>query len=206
VTVKPKSHHSTEHSVALTTSLKSSIALRAKIFLLGSSAPTSMVIRDMKSSDTNFGRVTHEHYITGQAAINFPWAGETTGGWHYLSYWDKGTGKLRISLAGIHYPETIKFLGTEGISDARLELQRRGWPSERDIYMANHFRAAADMAIAWTLGESKHCNVELLDWFPQDKDFRYMVDLLLGALRAMPDLPRERLRCWLELQVSRAQE
>jgi hypothetical protein len=49
---------------------------------------------------------------------------------------------LRVSLAGIHYPATIAFLGDEGIFEARLELQRRDWPSEREVYIANHFRAA----------------------------------------------------------------
>lgn len=48
--------------------------------------------------------------------------------------------------------------------------------------MANHFRAAGDMALAWAFGQSKHCNVELSEWFPDDQDLADMVRLLRRAL------------------------
>ena len=38
--------------------------------------------------DFDLKRVSRTHYITGKAAINFPDPGSTTGGWHFLSYFD----------------------------------------------------------------------------------------------------------------------
>ncbi len=38
----------------------------------------------MRNFDVGLKRVTHLHYITAKAAINFPWIHTTSGGWHYL--------------------------------------------------------------------------------------------------------------------------
>lgn len=41
--------------------------------------------------DFDLKRASREHYITGKAAINFPHVGSTTGGWHFLWYFDRET-------------------------------------------------------------------------------------------------------------------
>ena len=43
--------------------------------------------------------VSHKHYITGKAAINFPHPGSTTGGWHFLSYFDRDSGVATQTLS-----------------------------------------------------------------------------------------------------------
>lgn len=58
--------------------------------------------------DLNLKRVTREHYITGKAAINFP-SNDDTGGWHFLSHWNRESGVAKVSLAGVHYPDTAAF-------------------------------------------------------------------------------------------------
>jgi len=58
--------------------------------------------------DPDLKRVSREHYITGKAAINFPTIGGTTGGWQFLSYFDRESGIAKVSLAGIHYPDTTR--------------------------------------------------------------------------------------------------
>jgi len=45
--------------------------------------------------DFDLKHVSREHYITGKAAINFPHAGSTTGGWHFLSYFDREAGSAK---------------------------------------------------------------------------------------------------------------
>ena len=80
--------------------------------------------------DCDLKRVSREHYITGKAAINFPHAGSTTGGWHFLSYFDRDSGVAKVSLTGIHYPDTTDFFGDVGVNDVTNKLARRGW-SER---------------------------------------------------------------------------
>ncbi len=62
--------------------------------------------------DFDLKRVSREHYITGKAAINFPHVGSTTGGWHFLSYFDRETEVSMVSLAGIYYQTPPVFLVT----------------------------------------------------------------------------------------------
>lgn len=51
--------------------------------------------------DFDLKRVSRKNYLTGKAAINFPYQGSTTGGWHFLSYFDRESGETKMSLAGI---------------------------------------------------------------------------------------------------------
>jgi hypothetical protein len=76
--------------------------------------------------DLDLKRVSREHYITGKAAINFPTIGGTTGGWQFLSYFDRESGIAKVSLAGIHYPDTTGFFGATGFFDGTDLLARRG--------------------------------------------------------------------------------
>ncbi|WP_110634272.1 hypothetical protein [Pseudomonas sp. CC120222-01a] len=154
----------------------------------------------MPSLDEDLRRVTHVHYVTGNAAVNFHWPGKATGGWHRLSYWDSSVGRVRVALAGIHYPDTTRYFAEVGIVNASRELERQGWLIEGDIFMANHYRATADMVVTWALGSSKHCNVDLADWFPEDAESQQVIDLLASALPKLDQLPRKRLSQWLECQ------
>ncbi|WP_047573610.1 hypothetical protein [Pseudomonas syringae] len=155
----------------------------------------------MPKFDLDLNRVTFEHYITGKAAINFPWINTTSGGWHYLSYWDSAVGQAKVSLAGIHYPDTSKYFGEEGILIATEELKLRGWDIDHQVFMADHFRAAGDMVLKWVLGGSEHCNVELLDWFPDDQDLADVAMLLRRACDKLDRTERDHLNRWLELQL-----
>lgn len=157
----------------------------------------------MPKFDVDLCRVSREYYISGKAAINFPWPATNTGGWHHLSYWDREAGQVKVSLAGIHYPDTSAYFGDFGVIDASQELRRRGWAIDHGIYIADHFRAAADMVLAWAFGQSKHCNVELSDWFPEDQDQWYILHLLTSATDKMSDSQRDRINQWAESQLRR---
>ena len=123
--------------------------------------------------DFDLTRVSHQHYITGKAAINFPYSGSITGGWHFLSYFDRESGIAKVSSAGIHYPDTTAYFGDLGIIDVTDELAKRGWSVDgHRLFMADHYRAAADMIVRWALSESSHCSVEIDDWFPSAKHQR----------------------------------
>ncbi|MBD0703701.1 MULTISPECIES: hypothetical protein [Pseudomonas] len=127
-------------------------------------------------------RVSLEHYITGKAAINFPHPESTTGGWHFLSYFERDSGVAKVSLAGIHYPDTTDFFGDAGVIDVTDELARRGWSVEgRQLYMADHYRATADMIAKWALSESKHCNVVIHGWFPSPSEKQRLLEILDAA-------------------------
>lgn len=128
--------------------------------------------------DLDLKRVSRENYITGKAAINFP-SDYDTGGCQWLSYWDHDTGVAKVSLSGIHYPDTTRFFGDIGICDVTDQLAQRGWRLDgRTLFMADHYRAAADMIVRWAISESQHCNVEIDEWFPAETDRQRLLDLL----------------------------
>jgi hypothetical protein len=72
--------------------------------------------------DVDLTRVSQVHYITGKAAINFPHPASTTGGWHFLSYFDRESGVAKVSLAGIHYPDTTDYFSDLDITDVTAQL------------------------------------------------------------------------------------
>lgn len=152
--------------------------------------------------DFDLKRVTREHYITGKAAINFPSFGDTTGGWHSMSYWSRDTGVSKVSLAGLHYPDTRAFFGDAGIFDATQAIISLGWHVDgQAVWMADHFRAAADMIAWWALSDSKYCNVEIDDWFPAEEDRQRFLDLLATAWPRLQELGRfEKVEHWLRGQ------
>ncbi|MBX8486162.1 hypothetical protein [Pseudomonas cichorii] len=145
--------------------------------------------------DFDLKRVSQVHYITGKAAINFPHDGSTTGGWHFLSYYDRESGVAKVSLAGIHYPDTTDFFGDAGVLDVTQQLAKRGWAiAEKRLFMADHYRATCDMLMKWILSESMHCNVEIDEWFPSFSEKQRLLRMLdlcqhklsrLGRLRKM---------------------
>jgi len=152
--------------------------------------------------DLNLLRVTREHYITGKAAINFPHAGVATGGWHFMSYWNRDSGVCKVSLACIHFPDTSAFLGDAGILNATQLLAERGWHAEgRCVWMADHYRAAADMVVRWALSDSQHCSVEIADWFPTEVDRQRFLDLIGAAKDRLREVGKlERVERWLGVQ------
>lgn len=64
------------------------------------------------------------------------------------------------------------------------QLTKRGWYAEgRRLFMAGHYRrAAADIIAKWALSESKHCSVEIDQWFPTSNDKKRFVDLVTTGM------------------------
>lgn len=152
--------------------------------------------------DFDLKRVSHKHYITGKAAINFPHLGSTTGGWHFLSYFDRESGVTKVSLAGIHYPDTTDFLGDAGIIDVTDELSKRGWSEDGTrLFMADHYRAVADMMVRWALSDSEHCNIEIDEWFPSLTEKQRLLKILDSAKPKLFEVGRlHKVETWLDSQ------
>jgi hypothetical protein len=154
-------------------------------------------------SDFDLKRVSRQHYITGKAAINFPHPGCITGGWHFLSYFDREAGVAKVSLARIHYPDTDAFFGDTGITDVTEQLRERGWAVEgRGLFMADHYRAAADMIVRWALSESNHCSVEIDDWFPSSAERQRLLETLDTGRSKLSEVGRlQKVESWLRTQT-----
>ncbi|VVO40374.1 hypothetical protein [Pseudomonas fluorescens] len=152
--------------------------------------------------DFDLTRVSLEHYITGKAAINFPHPESTTGGWHFLSYFDRDSGVAKVSLAGIHYPDTTDFFGDAGVIDVTDELARRGWSEDcKRLFMADHYRAAADMVMKWVLSSSMHCNVEVAEWFPSSETKQRLFEILNSGRPKLLDPDKlQKMEAWLSSQ------
>lgn len=152
--------------------------------------------------DFDLKRVSRTHYITGKAAINFPHAGITTGGWHFLSYFDRDSGVAKVSLAGIHYPDTTEYFGEAGVIDVTDKLAKQGWSEDgKRLFMADHCRAAADMIVRWALSDSEHCNVKIGEWFPARDDKQRLLRLLALAKPKLTDAGRlQKIEAWLSSQ------
>ena len=152
--------------------------------------------------DFDLKRVSRRHYITGKAAINFPYPGCTTGGWHFLSYFDRDSVVAKVSLAGIHYPDTDAFFGDTGITDVTEQLRERGWLVEdRRLFMADHYRAAADMVVKWAISDSRHCNVEVAEWFSSPEARSRLLELLDLGKPKLSELDRlQKVEAWLSSQ------
>lgn len=116
-----------------------------------------------------------------------------------MSYFDREAGVAKVSLAGIHYPDTSDFFGGAGILDVTVQLAERGWPVEgASIFIADHYRAAADMVVKWALSESKHCNVEVAEWFPSSEDRQGLLMLLdLGKPKLLEMGRLQKMEAWL---------
>ncbi|SMS12674.1 hypothetical protein CFBP1590__5088 [Pseudomonas viridiflava] len=152
--------------------------------------------------DFDLKRVSRWHYITGKTAINFPYPGCITGGWHFLSYFDRDSGVAKVSLAGIHYPNTDAFFGDTGITDVTEQPRKGGWPvEEKNLFMADHYRAAADMIVKWALSDSRHCNVEVAEWFPSPEARSRLLELLeLGKPKLLELSRLQKVEAWLSSQ------
>ncbi|MBC2688197.1 hypothetical protein [Pseudomonas kielensis] len=152
--------------------------------------------------DFDLKRVSLEHYITGKAAINFPHHESPTGGWHFLSYFDRDSGLAKVSLAGIHYPDTTGFFGDAGVIDVSEQLAKRGWFLDGQLlFMADHYRAAADMIVRWALSESEHCNIEIDEWFPSLTEKQRLLKMLDLAKPKLFEVGRiHKVETWLDSQ------
>ncbi len=152
--------------------------------------------------DFDLKRVSRTHYITGKAAINFPHAGSTTGGWHFLSYFDRETGVSKVSLAGIHYPDTTDFFDDAGILEVTDQLAKLGWVLEgKRLFMADHYRAASDMIVKWALSGSRHCNVEVAEWFPTKVEKQLLLAILeMGKPKLFELGMLKQVEAWLSSQ------
>ena len=59
-------------------------------------------------------------------------------------------------------------------------------------------RAEADMILEWVLSESRHCSVEIAEWFPTEMDRQRLLDLLdIGRPKLCVLSRQEKVDAWL---------
>jgi hypothetical protein len=95
-----------------------------------------------------------DHYISFTHALNLRFPEEDTGDWHFepafFDHPDYPPRDRPISLAGIgEAVDTTSSLGTKGVRDmAKILIQSQiPIPPGQAVYVANHYRAIADLAM-----------------------------------------------------------
>lgn len=59
------------------------------------------------------------------------------------------------------------FFGDNSIINATKQLEVRGWLSEgKKLFMGDHYRTAAGIAVKWALSDTRHCHVEVVECSP----------------------------------------
>lgn len=95
-----------------------------------------------------------ERYISFKHALNLRFPDEDTGDWHFRPYFFEQTDALipqkSIPLAGKGQQiDTTPSLGHQGVRDMSsiLSQERLPIPSHQPVYVANHYRAIADLVM-----------------------------------------------------------
>ncbi|WP_332874204.1 hypothetical protein [Pseudomonas palleroniana] len=81
-------------------------------------------------------------------------------------------------------------------------LRMRGWRVEdKKLFMADHYRAAADMIVKWALSDSRYCNVEVAEWFPSPEATQRLLGVLDLGKPKISELNRlQKVEAWLSSQ------
>ena len=128
-------------------------------------------------------------YISFKRALNLRVPGELTGDWHFDVSFFGYPERSYAPLAGRNGLVNTTFaLGSRGVRDmGRLIADEGIKPYDGPVWVANHYRAIADMAVHQLQG---YCSSEVLpacqidDWLWSEEDFDILVEDYLKPLRA----------------------
>lgn len=104
----------------------------------------------------------------------------------------------RVIVAGRHY----LVFNNAGIIGVTEQLAKRGcFVDGRQLYMTDHYRAAADIIVRWALGDSDHYNLEIDEWFPSAEVRQLLLEILaLGKPRPLEMNRLQKVEVWLSSQ------
>ena len=127
-------------------------------------------------------------YISFKRALNLRLQGESTGDRHFEASFFGYPERPYVLLAGKNgWVDTTPTLGSRGVRDMGRLISDRGIkPYDGPVWVANHYRAIADLAILMLQGR---CSAEVLpaceinDWLWSEEDIDILVEDYLKPLR-----------------------
>ena len=146
-------------------------------------------------------------YISFKRALNLRLPGEITGDWHFEVSFFGYPERSYAKLAGRNgLVDTTLTLGSCGVRDMGHQIAIHGIkPYNGPVWVANHYRAIADMAMLMLQGR---CSAEVLpacqinDWMWTQEDIDVLVEDYLKPLRGQTQGPRrEAFDQWLPTVV-----
>lgn len=146
-------------------------------------------------------------YISFERALNLRVADEPTGDWHFEESFFGYPEPTYIPLAGENgLIDTVPALGSLGVREMGHTI---AWkeikPYDGPVWVANHYRAIADISMDELLGERPDLVLpacQVADWLWSDEDFDILVrDYLKPLRRLVRGRLREAFDAWLPTVV-----
>ena len=129
-------------------------------------------------------------YISFRRALNLWLPGENTGDWHFETSFFGYPDPTYTPLAGRDgLVNTVSALGSRGVRDmGRFIADQGSKPYDGPVWVANHYRAIADIAMLELLGPSPQevlpaCQID--DWLWSEEDFEILIGDYLKPLRVL---------------------
>ena len=128
-------------------------------------------------------------YISFKRALNLRLAGELTGDWHFDVSFFGYPERSYVRLAGPNsLVDTTPTLGSRGVRDMGRLIANSGIkPYEGPVWVANHYRAIADMAMDrlqnWHWTAQTFPAHQINDWLWSEEDFETLVGDYLKPMR-----------------------
>ncbi len=128
-------------------------------------------------------------YISFKRALNLRLPGELTGDWHFRVSFFGYPERSYAPLAGLKgLVDTTPTLGSRGVRDMGRLIANHGIkPYDGPIWVANHYRAIADMAMDrlrnWQWSAETLPAHQIDEWLWSEKDFDTLVEDYLKPMR-----------------------
>ncbi len=128
-------------------------------------------------------------YISFKRALNLRLPGELTGDWHFDVSFFGYPERSYVRLAGRNgLVDTTPTLGSRGVRDMGRQIANAGIkPYEGPVWVANHYRAIADMAMDrlqnWSWSAETFPAHQINDWLWSEEDFDILVRDYLKPMR-----------------------
>lgn len=145
-----------------------------------------------------------EVYISFKSALNARLPEEDTGDWHEPAFW-YDTGKqmnpLENDLAGFGRKVNSRFaLGDKGVRDLSEEL-RKSHGVNGPVYVANHYRAVADLALKYLQDGKAPVTLDngtINAWFDTEAQIEHLCsDYLLPLRKQLDDAGKKVFDTWI---------
>lgn len=150
-------------------------------------------------------KTSPRRYISFQHALNLRAEGEYTGDWHPMSaFFDEGEQHRSAPIAGEGGTvDTTPSLGERGIRDmANILAAQDILPASGPVYVANHYRAIADLAmlelrdgVVPTVANSSTIN----QWLDTEEQVHHLITEYLVPLRSqLNDVAYHTYEQWMQ--------
>ena len=157
---------------------------------------SQQLLRPAPDTPIRIPPTTPTSYISFVCALNLKLPGEFTGDWHFHTSFFCNPGQSSAPLAGPGgWVDTTPSLGTKGVREmGRVIAARKIKPYDGPVYVANHYRAIADMVMDDLLEGPLDCifpACTINDYLNEEANIERLVNEYLKPMRGHLDQTRK---------------